>query len=160
MDQHGTHDVHNELNIRNEPVIVTIDFHESRIYPLNAPPHTDPETVKAEDPRGYYHNVYHRHGNPNGTYEADSPEYWRTLSAHLEPASKILLLGHGKGKANASHHFVAWAEKHASNVAAKIVAEVRADIDDITNEQLIRLSEQFFGTAPARDHGDDRRSAP
>jgi len=153
------HGAHNVLDIRNQPVIVTIDFHESRIYPLSAPPHTDPETIKADDPRGHYHNVYHRHGNPNGTYEADSPEYWRTLAAHLEPASAILLLGHGKGKANASHHFVVWAEKHAPAVAAKILADMRADIDDITDEQLIRLNEQFFGTAPERDHGDDRRSA-
>ena len=154
------HDVHDKLDVRDQPVIVTVDFHEARIYPLSAAPHSKAETVSAEDPRGFYHNVYHRHGNPNGTYEADSPEYWRTLTAQLAPASEILLLGHGKGKANASHHLVAWMEKHASSVAAKIVAEVRTDIDDISNEQLLRLGEQYFGTAPARDHGDDRRSAP
>lgn len=154
------HGVHNNLDLRGKPVIAAVDFHQTRVYPIDAAAHSADEAVAALDPKGFYHNVYHRAGNPNGTYEADSPEYWRTLSDHLAAASEILLLGHGKGKANASHHLVSWMEKHASAVAAKIVADVRVDIDDITDEQLLRLGQQYFGTAPVRDHGDDRRSAP
>jgi len=40
-----------------------------------------------------------------GTYEADSPEYWREVTEALSSAAAILLLGHGKGRANASHHW-------------------------------------------------------
>lgn len=69
----------------------------------------------------------------------------------------ILLLGHGTGKANASHHFVAYAEKHFSDVCAKLVAEVRCDIDDLTDRQVLRLAQQYFGTEPERDFGDSRR---
>jgi hypothetical protein len=61
-----------------------------------------------------------------------------------------LLLGHGKGKANASHQWAAYAEKHAKDVAAKVVADVRADIDTLTNEDVLRLGQRYFGWDPRR----------
>jgi len=40
------------------------------------------------------------------------------------------------------------------------VADVRCDIDDITDAQLLRLGELYFGEdEPVRDHGDSRRGA-
>ena len=57
----------------------------------------------------------------------------------LAPARAILLLGHGNGKANASHQWVAYAEKHRKDVAAKVVADLRADIDDLTGHQVVQL---------------------
>ena len=65
-------------------------------------------------------------------------------------AGAILLLGHGNGKANASHQWVAYAEKHAADVAAKVVADVRADIDTLTSEDVLRLGQRYFGSDPAR----------
>jgi hypothetical protein len=61
-----------------------------------------------------------------------------------------LLLGHGKGKANASHQWAAYAEKHAKDLAAKVVAGVRADIDTLTNEDVLRLGQRYFGWDPRR----------
>ena len=54
-------------------------------------------------------------------------------------------MGHGGGKANFSHLLESYLEKHHRDVAAKIVASIRADIDDLTNVELVRLGESFFG---------------
>ena len=115
-----------------------IAFHESLIYPTDAAPGEHPRHVVATDPKGRFHKVHHQAGNPKGTYEDDSPEYWDELAEALSSAGAILLLGHGKGKANASHHWVAYVEKHRKDVAAKIVADVRVDIDHLTDEQVLR----------------------
>ena len=149
-------DVTDAVDLRGRQAIAAVDFHETRIYALDAPGHSTPEHVKAEDPQGLFHNVYHRAGNPDGSYEDDSPEYWRTLAHALSPASEVLILGHGKGKANASHHLVAFLEKHFSDVAAKIVADVRVDIDDITDNQLLRLGQLYFNEEPARELRQER----
>ena len=63
----------------------------------------------------------------------------------MAPAQQILLLGHGGGKANFSHLLESYLEKHHRDVAAKIVASIRADIDDLTNVELVRLGKSFFG---------------
>lgn len=136
-------------------VVAAIDFHRARIYPTTATSDQHPEQVLDVDPQGHSREIAHRAGNPDGTYEAGNPDYWREITDALEPAAAILLLGHGNGKANASHQWVAYAEKHAKHVAAKIIADVRADIDDLSDDDVLLLAQHYFGIDPIRYHGRD-----
>jgi len=142
--------------VRGKNVVAVIDFRQATIYPTDASPGQPPEHLVAPDPRGRFHQVHHRAGNPDGTYEDDSPEYWREVTEALVPAAAILLLGHGAGKANASHHWVAYVEKHRQDVAAKVVADVRVDIDRLDDTQVLRLAQYYFYGPPFRDFGDSR----
>jgi len=131
--------------IRGKNVIAVIAFRETDIYATDSRPGERPTRVIAPDPRGRFHKTHHFAGNPSGTYEDDSPEYWKEITEELIPAGAILVFGHGKGKANASHHWVSYVEKHRPDVAAKLVADVRVDIDHIDHRQLLRLAEAYFG---------------
>ena len=133
--------------IRNTNVVAVIGFRETDIYPTDATREERPAHVVAPDPRGRFHKVRHHAGNPSGTYEDDSSAYWQEITEALTPAAAILVLGHGSGKANASHHWVTYVEKHRPDVAAKLVADVRADIDHIDDRQILRLAQVYFGEA-------------
>ncbi|HEY5059680.1 MAG TPA: hypothetical protein VII51_11760 [Gaiellaceae bacterium] len=146
--------------VQGKNVVAVIDFHETSIYPTDASPGERPEHIVAPDPLGHFHKVHHHAGNPSGAYEADSPEYWREIADAVSPAAAILLLGHGKGKSNASHHWVAYVEKHRKDVAAKVVADVRVDIDRLDDDQVLRLAQYYFAGPPARDYGDGRWGEP
>jgi hypothetical protein len=146
--------------IRDKNVVAVIDFHESMIYPTDASPGELPTHVVPADPHGHFQKVRHRSGNPHGTYEDDSAEYWRELADALAPAGAILLLGHGKGKANASHRWVGYVEEHRKDVAAKVLADVRVDIDHLDETQVLRLAQYYFGGPPARDFPDGRWGEP
>jgi hypothetical protein len=134
----------NVERIRGANVVATIDFHRTLIYPLGGAGAEPVERVEDVDPQGHAHEIRHKGGNPDGTYEAGNPDYWREISEALAPARAILLLGHGNGKANASHQWVAYAEKHRKDVAAKVIADVRADIDDLTPQQVVELAHRYF----------------
>ena len=146
--------------VRGKNVVAVIAFRESSIYPTDATAGQRPERIVATDPRGRFHKVHHQAGNPSGTYEDDSPEYWRELTDALSPAGAILLLGHGKGRANASHRWVAYVEDHRKDVAAKVVADVRVDIDHLDEAQVLRLAQYYFGEPPVRDVADGRWGEP
>jgi hypothetical protein len=134
----------NMEHIRGKNVVAVIDFHEAVIYPTDAAPRQRPERLVPTDPEGHFHEVHHHAGNPSGAYEDDSPAYWRDLTDALSPAGAILLLGHGKGKANATHRWVAYAEQHHRDVAAKVVADVRVDIDHLEVKQVLGLAQYYF----------------
>jgi hypothetical protein len=142
--------------VRDKNVVAVIAFQQSIVYATDAVPGKRPERLVASDPHGHFRKVHHRAGNPDGTYEDDSPEYWHELTEALAPAGAILLLGHGGGKANASHQWVAYAEKHRRDVAAKVVADVRVDIDHLDDTQVLRLAQYYFSGPPALDFGDGR----
>ena len=150
-------DGHEPLEGRH--VVAVITFGETDIYATDAPPGAQPERVVAADPHGRFHKVHHKAGNPSGTYEDDSPAYWEAVTDELAPAGQILVFGHGNGKANASHHWITYIERHHRDVAAKVVADVRIDIDHLDEEQVLRLAQIYFGEAPERDIVDSRRGA-
>jgi hypothetical protein len=132
-------------------VVVVIAYREATIYPTDAAPGSPPEHLVAPDRLGRYHKVHHQAGNPRGTYEDDSSQYWRDLTEALTPALSILVLGHGKGKANASHHWVTYVEKERPDVAAKIIADVRVDIDHLDDEQILRYAQRYYDDEPPRE---------
>ena len=87
--------------ISGKNVVAAIDFHEAIIYVTDAVPGQRPERLVATDPHGRFHKVHLHSGTPSGAYEGDMPAYWRELTDVVSPAGAILLLGHGRGKANA-----------------------------------------------------------
>jgi hypothetical protein len=137
--------------VQGKSVVASIDFRATKIFPTDATPEERPKRIVALDPRGRFHEVHHHAGNPDGTYEADDPEYWREVTEALAPAGAILLLGHGKGKANATHHWVAYVERHRKDVAAKVVADLRVDIDHLDDAQVLRIAQHFFDLPSFRD---------
>jgi len=145
--------------IAGKNVVAVISYRDTLIYATDAEVGSRPERLFAPDPHGRFHKVHHRAGNPSGTYEDDSPAYWAEITKELEPAGAILVFGDGKGKANASHHWVTYVEKHHRDVAAKLVADVRIDVDHLDERQVLRLAQIYFGEAPDRDSGDNRRGA-
>ncbi len=142
----------NIQSLHNRFVVAAIDFHRTRVYPVVQGDDGRPEKVLDIDPEGHSREIAHKAGNPDGTYENGNPEYWREITDALRPAAAILLLGHGNGKANASHQWVAYVEKHDHDVAAKVVADVRADIDDLTTGDILARARHYFGQNPERFH--------
>lgn len=150
----------NKIDLAGASVVAAVEFHSTKIFRIDEQKAGDPERITPHDPRGLAHNVYHHHGNPDGTYEADNDEYWRMIGEALAPAERILLLGNGTGKANASEDLVKWLDKHMSSVAAKIVGDERANLSALTDEQVLRAAQAYFGDKPVRDYGDSRRGEP
>jgi hypothetical protein len=142
---HGVSDL---VDVVDHFVVVAIDYAESRIYVLDGSPR--PERVVPSDPRGYHRQLHSKAGTLSGYYDPDDVEVWRSLAQQLRGAQAILVLGHGSGKANASHQFITYVEKHDREIARRILGDVRVDVDDLTDAQVLRLGQQFFDMAPPR----------
>ena len=54
---------------------------------------------------------------------------------------------------------LAYVEKHRPDVAAKVVADVRVDLDHLDEEQVLRFAQYYFAGPPERDAGDGRWGA-
>jgi len=130
--------------LQGKAVIAAVSYHDTTIYPTDATPGSSPTRLVASDPEGRFHKVSHKAGNPSGTYEDDSNEYWQAIAQELEGVGALLLLGHGTGRANASHHFVTWVEKHDRALAEAIIADVRCNLDHMTNEQILAFGKYYF----------------
>ena len=108
-------DVTDAVNLRGKRAVVAMDFRRARVYATDSPGHSRPEGLETKDPWHLNHNLYHREDNPDGTYDIDAidtDDYFKTLAVELRVADEVLLLGHGKGKSNASVQFGSYLDKH------------------------------------------------
>ncbi len=144
--------VSNPLDVSGHYVVVAVDYHEARIYPLDGAGVTRPEKIVPSDPKGRHHNLHTKAGSVRGWYNPDDIEMWRSLAERLRGAAAVLLLGHGNGKANASHQFVDYVEQHDRELAPALLGDVRVDVDDLTDAQIVRFGQQFFDMAPKRNN--------
>jgi hypothetical protein len=147
-------DVTDLIDVAGHYVVVAIDYQESRIYLLDGGGRARPEKIVPLDPRGYHKHLHTKAGTLRGWYDPDDVEMWRSLAAQLRDAAAVLLLGHGNGKANASHQFIAYVEQHDRELAPAILGELRVDVDDLTDAQIVHIGQQYFDMAPPRS---DRR---
>ena len=126
------------------PLVVAVDFLESRIWKLDHVEDENGQRITAATPWG----IHKLHSKKTASIDLHSvtadPEYWAALSKEVAGGTDIVPLGHGKGKANASHLFAGYLEKHHKEVAHRIQGEIRCDIDSITDAQLIQIGRDFF----------------
>jgi len=146
----AAHDEFNEIDLRGKLAVATIDFHQARVFALEVDSAGRPERIVAEDPKGLTRKLHTKANNVEGDYRIPGDEYWKSIAIVLERASAVVLLGHGNGKANASQHFLLYDEKHYSDLNTKILGNLRVDIDDLTDPQVLRIGQSFFDIAPPR----------
>ena len=128
----------------NQFVVVAITQDDARVWSAGLTKGTRPERIYAPDDKGLHHHV--RQAQHHGGHGNNSPEkgYFDHLGAHLASASEILLLGHGVGKANAMLRFTQYMERHNPAVAKKVIGAVDADLNALTDDQILAKARDWF----------------
>ena len=125
-------------------VVVALTQDEARIWATGLNKGAHPEKVFAPDEKGLHHHVrqmQHRGGHGTDPIEKG---FFDVLGHHLESASEILLLGHGEGKANAMLRFTQYMERHNPAVARKVIGAVDADLNALTENQILAKARDWF----------------
>ena len=128
----------------NKFVLIVITEDEARIWATGLAKGTHPERIYAPDEKGVHHHVRQaQHSGGHGQDPADKG-FFDELAAHLLPASEILLIGHGSGKANAMLRFTQYMERHNPAVAKKVIGAVDADLNALTEDQILSKARDWF----------------
>jgi hypothetical protein len=125
-------------------VVAVVTQDETRMWFSGIEPGAEHETVKERNPFDRHNHV--RMAQHNGGHDIDEymPEYLESISEALKPAGEILLITHGKGKANAVPVLTDYFEKKHPLVAAKVVDVLEVDITRMTEPQLLALAREWW----------------
>ncbi|MFA7324673.1 MAG: hypothetical protein WC005_09980 [Candidatus Nanopelagicales bacterium] len=126
------------------PVIAAIDFNQAQLWLLTSSTDETSTRVSGVSPFGLHKVHSTRVGGEKLHQGSSDTAYWEAVAQALKDATDILLLGHGKGKSNASHVFAGYLESHHPDLAHKVIGELRCDIDSLTDAQLISFGRRFL----------------
>ena len=125
-------------------IIVAIDYHQAIIF-------HDPGTAFASRTEEHSDQaafrVLHKRptsppfGNAGPTIDTD---YYDSILDEMSNASRIVILGHGTSTSNAASQLMAQVSEKNPEIAYRIAAIVRCDLEAMTEPQMISLGKQLL----------------
>jgi uncharacterized protein YprB with RNaseH-like and TPR domain len=129
----------------NGLVAVAITRDEARIWATGVEPGTKPENIHAPDELETHHHHFreaqHHHGHDT---DHDRPAYFESITQAVDGASSILLIGHGKGKANEMLHLIQYWERKHPDVGQKVVGAIDSNLEALSQDQVLALVRDWF----------------
>jgi hypothetical protein len=131
----------------NKLAVVAMTRDEAQIWKTGLDPGTHPEKVKAPD-EGIHHHV--RTAQFHSGHDSDHmrPEYYEEIAQALKDFGRILLLGHGKGKASATLHLVQYLERKHPDQAKKVVDSLETDLENLSEGQILAIARKWEEAHP------------
>jgi hypothetical protein len=83
-----------------------------------------PETIHAPSEMARHHHVREAQHHRGHDTDHTNPVFYESISAAVAPASAIVLIGHGRGKANEMLHLTQYWDRKHPTVAEKVVGAI------------------------------------
>ena len=132
------------VNLERRVAVAAVTRGITKVWAVNDPAGTRPQVLMPEpdDQRNnHYRQVQRNHHNETDVFDR---EYFEEISRLLSPAKEILLVGHGKGKANEMLKLVQYLERYHADTARKIVGAVDTNLESLTDAEILDFSKDWF----------------
>lgn len=125
-------------------VAVAISRDEARVWLTGVESGTKPEEVRAPSEMMRHHHVreaQHHHGHDT---DHTSSVFYESIAQAIAPADTVVLIGHGKGKADTMLRFTQYLERKHPDVARKVAGAIDADLEALSENQILSLVRDWF----------------
>ncbi len=131
----------NQDQAGGDKLLVVVDHHEAKIYRLDEGKAEAAEPgVKPHDPHGFLHHLKHKdQDKEHGQRAPEEAGFYKDIARAVTGSQRIVIVGHGKGKSNASHHLVEFLNKHHHELSGRVVLAPDTDLSGATVPQLLAL---------------------
>lgn len=129
----------------DRPVVAAITHDHARIWLLNEEGSAPLAQLDrpSESPHRHVWPAQSHHMHASETAE---PAYFGDLESLLVAASRVILVGHGKGKGNEVDRFMAHLAKIRSPLLARVVGTGVANLPAMTDAQVISAARERWST--------------
>ncbi len=132
------------VNLERRVAVAAVTRGVTKVWAVNDPSGTRPQVIMPDPPdqhRNHFRSVQRNSHDDTDVYDRD---YFEEIAVMLQPAKEILLVGHGKGKANAMLHLVQYLERYHSDIARKIVGAVDDHLESLTDAEILEHAKKWF----------------
>lgn len=129
---------------RGGVMAVALTRDEARVWETGEDRATRPTRVRAPSEEQRHHHVreaQHHHGHD--TDHADVA-FFESITRAVSDASSILLIGHGKGKANEMLRLTQFWERKHPDLAQRVVGALDSDLEALSEAQVLALARDWF----------------
>jgi len=123
---------------------VAITRDEARVWTSADEPGVKPASIRAPSEMSRHHHVreaQHHHGHDT---DHGNLAFYESITRAVDGTSEILLVGHGRGKADEMLHLTQYWERKHPGVAQRVVGAIDSDLEALTDNQVLALAREWF----------------
>lgn len=136
----------NETPNLAQDIIIAIDHHQALVF---RSPGTAFETRKKDHADETRSRELHKHPT-SPPFSDNSPEidnnYYNEMIDEMSKARRVVILGHGTGTSNAASQLIAKIFNKNPEIAHKIAAIQRCDLEAMSEPQIVSLGERLLSS--------------
>ena len=125
-------------------VAVAIMRDEAFVWATGVEPGTKPESIHAPSDMERHHHVREAHHHHGHEVDHDNRLFYDSIAQAVRAAHEIVLVGHGKGKANEMLKITQYWERKHPDVARKVVGAIDSDLEALSKDQVLALVRDWF----------------
>jgi hypothetical protein len=127
-----------------EFVAVAITREEARVWTATDVPGTKPEKLVAPTDWQRHRHPRKSMDRPEREAEHDTRIFYESVTQAVESSTQILLVGHGRGKANEMLKLIQYWERKHPEVARKVVGAVDSDLESLSDNEILALVHHWY----------------
>jgi hypothetical protein len=134
----------NVHDLSDRLVAVSITQNEAKVWLTGLDPDSLPKKIDAPDAKDRYMHVREMQHHRGHDSEHSDHSYYEEIAQALVKAPQILLLGHGKGKANSVAKFIRFLQDKHPQTAAKVAGTMDINLQALTDPEILAMSRNWF----------------
>ena len=132
------------ITARSAMAIVAITRDEARVWNAGMEKGAVPQRLHAPSDIGQHHHVRQAQHNRGHDTDHDNQRFYESIARAVEGANEILIVGHGKGKADHILRFTQFLERKHPAIAAKVVGAMDSNLNAMTEAQILATAREWF----------------
>jgi hypothetical protein len=131
-------------DISEKFVVVTLTQSEAKVWATGVGKGSHPEVIDKPAMAEHHHSRTNVKPVASAKEDPATVAYFNSICRAIEPASEILLIGHGVGKSSAMLHFIQFAERKHPDLAKKVADAVDLDVTALTEPEILAAARSWF----------------
>lgn len=125
-------------------VAVAITRDEARVWATGVEPGATPLSVHAPSEMARHHHVREAQHHRGHDTDHQNSAFYESISDAVKGASTIVLIGHGKSKANEMLHLTQYWERKHPALAQKVLGALDSDLEALSAAQILSLVREWY----------------
>ena len=125
-------------------VAIAITQNDAKVWLTGLDPDAKARKIEVPDAKARFMHVREAQHHRGHDVDHSDPSFYEEIAQSVSKASHILLLGHGKGKANSVTKLVQYLQEKHPQTAGKVVGTIDINLEAMTDPEILALARNWF----------------
>ncbi len=125
-------------------MVVEVTRDRALVWETGVDPDGRPHVIRAPSEKSHHVHVREAQHHRGHDTDHDNLAFYESITRAVAHASGIVLVGHGKGKADQMLRLTQYWERKHPSVGANVVGAIDSDLDALTEDQILALVREWL----------------